>query len=116
MPQTATNQGLDVKWNGVAIGKIADGSFDDNLTMVDCTTLDDTQVDNRSDLYDPSGSITVSLKDSHTPSIALGDVGELTVGGLKRKVRISGASQAAGVGAHRTRTLTFVSTTEVVGT
>jgi hypothetical protein len=116
MAQTATNQGLTVQWDNVDIGYIADGSFDDNLTMVDCTTLDDTQVDNRGDLFDPSGSITVSLKDSNTVSLALNDVGELTVGELTRKVRISGLSQGAGVGAHRTITINFVSTAEVVST
>jgi hypothetical protein len=113
---TATNQGLTVKFGGSDVGQVAGGSFDDSMTQVDCTTLDDDQVDNRSDLLDPSGTLIVSLKDSNDPGISLDDIGTLQVGDLSRNVRISSISQSADVGGHRTLTFSFVSTEETSGT
>jgi hypothetical protein len=79
----------------------------------DCSTIDDTQRDFRPSLLNPSGSLTISLKDSNTASeIALDDVGVLTVDSLSRKVRISEVSKPIGVGAHRVMSFSFVSTEE----
>lgn len=107
-----TNQGLTVQWDGADIGYIAGGTFTSAITQVDCTTLDDDQVDNRSDLLDPSGSLDVSLKDSNSPSIELDDIGTLTVGTLSGTVRISEVSRSAGVGEHNILSFSFVSTLE----
>lgn len=107
-----TDQGLTVTWNSSALGKVTGDNFTDAYDQEDCTTLDDDQRDFRSSLLNPSGSLTISLKDSNTPSIALDDIGTLTVGTLERKVRISEISKPIAVGAHRVQTYSFVSTEE----
>ena len=116
MAQTATTQGLTATWNSTPLGKVMDGSFDDNVVTVDCTCLDDDQVDNRAGTADPSGTVTISLKDSNTVSIAAGDVGVLGIGDLSGKVLVSGVSTGSGANSARTKTLTFVSTEETAGT
>ena len=107
-----TDQGLTVSWNSGDIGYVVSGDFADVYDQEDCTTIDDTQRDFRSSLLNPSGSLTISLKDSNTATIALDDVGTLTVDSLSRKVRISEVSKPIGVGAHRVMSFSFVSTEE----
>jgi hypothetical protein len=107
-----TDQGLAVKWDGSDIGYVVSGDFADVYDQEDCSTIDDTQRDFRSSLLNPSGSLTISLKDSNTPSITLDDVGTLTVSTLARKVRISEISKPVGVGAHSVMSFSFVSTEE----
>ena len=108
-----TNQALLVKIDGSAVGQVMDATEDDACVMVDCTCLDDTVTDNRAGTFDPSGSITISLKDSGTFSYTSGDVVTFQVGGLTaRNMRINSLSQGGGANAANTVRLSFVSTAE----
>jgi hypothetical protein len=112
----ASNQGLTVTWNTSNVGKVAGGNFEDALTTVDCTTLDDDQVDNRADLKDPSGTIDISLKDNNTLPFDGGDIGILGVDGLSGQVLIQSVGKSMGVGEHKTQSVSFVSSLGTVTT
>lgn len=108
-----TTQGITVKVDGVAVGQVMDATLTSSVVTVDCTCLDDTYTDMRAGTFNPSGSITISLKDSGSHTYKAGDVITFEVGSLGTfTVRIESVEEGGSANSPNTVRLNVVSTTE----
>jgi hypothetical protein len=108
-----TTVGMTVELDNVDIADyVSEATVDTAIVTVDCTAIGDDTTDNRAGTLNPTGSLTVILKDDSAPSVSVGDVVELDVDGEAADVIVTGVSFGGGVNQPRTLRITFASTLE----
>lgn len=108
-----TTVGMEVEIDGADIADYAsEATVETAIVTVDCTAIGDDTTDNRAGTLNPTGSLTVLLKDLSAPTVAVGDVVELTVDGEAADVIVTGVGFGGGVNQPRTLRITFASTLE----
>jgi hypothetical protein len=76
---SAVPHGTTVSFGGSSISDVMDFSASKAVVSVDCTCLDDDQMDNRAGLKNPTASVTYSTKSGSAFDVEEGETGTLSI-------------------------------------
>lgn len=76
---SAVPHGATVSFGGSSISDVMDFSVSKAVVSVDCTCLDDDQMDNRAGLKNPTASVTYSTKSGSAFDVEEGETGTLSI-------------------------------------
>ncbi len=76
---SALPHGATVSFDSSEISDVTDFTCSKAVVSVDCTALDDDQIDNRAGLKNPTASVTYSTKSGSAYDVDEGDTGTLVV-------------------------------------